>query len=255
MPTTWLYLRVKVYPASCTNANGKRYASNQTNKGQRQSSSIFARNSECMCLCNNTLDQDGWVLPQFILLHRTVHHRYILRWFQSEQNKRKRYKSFAIDPTYLFRWYFRLFRHSGLFLLSAQLQKASLSRQLRKSRCKYVHAQSNFLRVLPTKENRKNDQTRDKSDPAIQRPSPDSVSRVAEKKMAFTRWRKRSHNEQSIPKESLHYSSWLVRDLLQRVFKARKGDLTQLLAHFPQAVHPGMAKRKLNVSDRSHWSC
>ncbi len=72
--------------------------------------------------------------------------------------------------------------------------------------------------------------------------------------MAFARWRQRSNNEKSIPKEPLHYSARLVRDLLQRVFKARKGDSTQLLAHFPQAVHPGLAKRKLNMSDRPHRS-
>ena len=68
-----------MYLASCTNVDGERYASSETNKGQRQSASIFARNSECMCLCDNTLDKDGRVLPQFILLRRTVYNRYITR--------------------------------------------------------------------------------------------------------------------------------------------------------------------------------
>ena len=68
-----------MYLASCTYVDGKRDALSETNKGQRQSATIFARDCECMCLCDNTLDKDGRVLPQFILLRRTVYNRYISR--------------------------------------------------------------------------------------------------------------------------------------------------------------------------------
>lgn len=64
-----------MYLAGCTYVDGKCNTTGKTYKGEQQFAFILVGDSECLRVRHNTMDEDGWVLSQFVLLHRVIYNR------------------------------------------------------------------------------------------------------------------------------------------------------------------------------------